>query len=441
MGERRTRVTMQPPVRLQIFVWAAVAAAHVVLLASIRLAPRPASSEIAVALLLAAMVSVAHTFPVQLAPRLRVSADTAPAFAAALLLPPPLAIAVSVLGIAAGEAVRRGAAIQLAYNVAVATLRAGAAAAAFAALSPGSLTTEPDPSRVSLAFVAAGVAMYVVNVVLVDAVVAIQRRLNPLRGWWSRHRGQLPHEGSLYLLGMLVAGIGARWPGGLVLLAVPSVVVYRSLRDGVTVRMQSRHALQDLADVIDQRDPHTAEHSRRVADLARAVALKLGMSADDSEMVYLAARVHDVGKISVRSTIFTKTGPLTEAEWREMRTHPRVGANLLSRFPEFVAGREVVLYHHERWDGRGYPHGLHGEQIPIGARVITAADAFDAMTSHRSFRRALAPEIVRDELARGRGTQFDPQVIDALFAVLNAHPEFAPRTGIVRGGREVQQSL
>lgn len=438
MTSPQTRVALQPPLRLQIYVWTVVAVAHAVLLVAIRLGVSPSPREMAIASLLAVMVGVAHTFPVQLAPRLRVSADTAPAFAATLLLPPPLAIGVSVVGIGVGEAVRRGHIIQMAYNVAVAALRSGAASAMFAFLSPAPLAANPDPSRASLAFVGAAVTMYLVNVVLIDAVVAIQRKLNPLRGWWARRKGQFPHEASLYLLGTLVAAIGARWPAGLILIAVPSVVVYRSLRDGVAVRMQSRTALHDLADMIDRRDPHTVGRSKRVADLARAVALKLGMSADDAEMVYLAARVLDVGKLSLRTTIFAKPGPLTEAEWREVRTHPQVGAALLSRFPEYVAERDLVLYHHERWDGRGYPHGLRGEQIPLGARVIAVADAFDAMLSDRSFRRALAPEVVREELRRGRGTQFDPKVIDALFAVLNSQPEFSQRVVPARGVHQHQ---
>lgn len=418
---------MQPPVRLQVYVWAAVAAAHVALAVAVRFGARPQPGEWLTAALLTAMVGVAHIFPVQLGPRQRISADTAPAFAAALLLPPPLAIGVSVLGVGGGELVRRGHVIQMAYNIAVAALRAGAGALVFALLSPVSLADSPEPWRASAAFLVAALAMYTTNVALIDAVVAVQRKINPLRGWWARRKGQLPHEVSLYLLGTLVAAIGARWVGGLLLVVVPSVIVYRSLRDGMAVRMQARNALQELADMVDSRDTHTVGHSRRVADLARAVALKLDMNADDAETVYLAARVLDVGKLGLRSTIFTKTGPLTEAEWREVRTHPQAGANILARFPEYAAARDLVLYHHERWDGRGYPHGLHGEQIPAGARVIAAADAFVAMTSDRAFRRALPLEVVREELRRGRGTQFDPRVIEALFAVLNGHPQYAER--------------
>jgi HD-GYP domain-containing protein (c-di-GMP phosphodiesterase class II) len=427
MSDKRTRVAMQPPVRLQVYVWATVAAAHLALAAAFVHNPVPAPRELIVAVLLAVMVGVAHSFPVQLAPRLRLSADTAPAFAATLLLPPPLAIAVSVAGIGGGEAVRRGHMIQVAYNIAVAALRASAATTAFTLLSPLPLMDNPEAWRASLAFLAAGLAMYAANVILIDAVVAVQRKINPLRGWWARRRGQLPHEVSLYLLGTLVAVIGARWAGGLVLITVPSVIVYRSLRDGMAARMQSRNALQEMADMVDSRDPYTAGHSRRVADLARAVALKMGLNADDSEMVYLAARVLDVGKLGISSTMFSKSGLLTDTEWQDIRSHPRAGATLLARFPEYAAGRELVLYHHERWDGRGYPHGLCGEQIPVGARIISVADAFVAMVSDRAFRRALAPEIVRDEFRRGSGVQFDPRVIDALFAVLNSHPEFAER--------------
>lgn len=434
------RVTMRPPLRLQIVVWAALAAAHAAMAVALLHAHAPSLAQWAMAGLLAGMVGIAHLYPVQFAPRLRVSADTAPAFVAVLLLPPPLAIATSALGIGAGEALRRRAPVQFAFNVAVAALRSATGVAVFLRLSPDGLSLRSPALTATVAAAAAAGAMYAINAALVDIVIAVQQRISPLRGWWARHHGQLPLEVSLYILGLLVGAVGARWPAALVLLSVPSVVVYRALRAAVGERMQMRRSLERLADTIDERSPYTEGHSRRVADLARAVALELRMAPEAAESVYLAARVHNAGAIGVRRTTLVKAQPLTDGEWSELRTHPAAGARLLVVFPDYAEAGDVVLAHHERWDGRGYPRALRGEQIPIGARIIAVADAFVAMMSHRPYRRALTPELVRAELRGGRGAQFDPAAVDALFAVLSHHPEFVPRPGPVPSPREGRQS-
>ncbi len=423
MSVSPARGAMQPPLRLRLFVRAVAVAAAATALASSRAAAEPERVQILVAIVVTGMVGAAHTFPVQLAPHARVSADTAPAFAAVLLLPPPLAIAVSVAGIAAGEALRRTAVIQMTYNVSVAALRTAAAVAVFALLAPASLTRGDGGWRMAVGSSLAAAAMYLVNAGLIDAVIAVQRKLNPLQGWWTRRRGQFTQEASLYLLGVLVAAVGARWPAALLLLAVPSTVVYRSLRDGAAVRIQTRQAVEEMADVVDRRDPYMVGHSRHVADLAQALALRLGLPANEAERVAAAARVHNIGNAGIRISLLAKSGGLTVEEWSEIRTHPEVSAGLLARFPDYAPMRDLVLSHHERWDGRGYPRGLGGERIPLGARVIAVADAITAMASPRPYRPALAPMLVRSELIAGRGTQFDPRVVDAALDLIQARPD------------------
>ena len=170
---------------------------------------------------------------------------------------------------------------------------------------------------------------------------------------------------------------------------------------------------------------YTFEHSRRVAELARATARRLNMGADDVEQITMAARVHDVGKIGIKSSVLMKPAALTDGEWQEMRSHPEVGARLIAQFPQFTRGRDIVLHHHERYDGKGYPRGLAREQIPYGARVLAVADAWDAMTSHRAYRRALDIDRARAEMVRGTGTQFDPSVLSTFLAVLDDRPDLA----------------
>lgn len=385
---------------------------------------RPTPTQAALTGVLTLMIGVAHLYPLQLAPRTKVSVDTAPAFAAAVLLPTPLAMLASLSGIGTGEIIRHTAPVQVAYNTAVAGLRAGAAAAVFGRLAAGPLTATLSGERAVAALTAAAVTMFTVNATLIDLIIGIQQRRNPLRGWWQRRRRHLAHEVTLYLLGALAAVSGARWPAAVLLLTAPSVVVYRSLRDGVAVRVQTRAGLLTIADAVDARD-RTPGHSERVAELARRLALHLHLPAHEVELIALAARMHDIGNLGLRSTIFTKPGPLSPVEWREVRTHPEAGARLLRGLPELAAAAPLVLSHHERWDGRGYPQGLQGEAIPLGARIIAVAEAFDAMTSERPYRRALPPAIVRAELEEGRGTQFDPRVVDALIDLLTREPQLA----------------
>jgi HD-GYP domain-containing protein (c-di-GMP phosphodiesterase class II) len=267
--------------------------------------------------------------------------------------------------------------------------------------------------------------MWFTNTVLVDAVIAIQQRRPLFERWWAHNHLHVWQQASLYLVGLLMVAVAAERAWALVLLLLPSFVIYRSLRDGAALRIQTRLALEELADIVDLRDRYTHDHCRRVGDLSGLLARRLACPPEEVERIYLAARVHDVGKIGIRSSVLLKPGDLTEVEWQEMRSHPEVGARIVAKFPEFAAGRELVLSHHERWDGSGYPRGLQGAQIPLGARIIAVVDAWDAMTSNRAYRQAMSVERAVDELNNGRGTQFEPRVVDAFTALLSDQPELA----------------
>jgi diguanylate cyclase (GGDEF)-like protein/putative nucleotidyltransferase with HDIG domain len=173
-----------------------------------------------------------------------------------------------------------------------------------------------------------------------------------------------------------------------------------------------------LAEALDLRDTGTARHSQTVGRYAELMAAKLGFPPDRVERVRLAGMLHDVGKIAVPDSILQKPGPLTEAEWAEMRKHSEIGAQMLGA-SALNDIREWVVAHHERPDGRGYPHGLSGEDIPLEARILAVADAYEAMTADRPYRVALAPEDAREELLRGAGSQFDAAVVEAFLAVLD----------------------
>jgi diguanylate cyclase (GGDEF)-like protein/putative nucleotidyltransferase with HDIG domain len=169
-----------------------------------------------------------------------------------------------------------------------------------------------------------------------------------------------------------------------------------------------------LCDVLEAKDSYTADHSGNVADLAERVAARIGLGADDVRAVRYAGLLHDIGKVGVRSEILAKRGKLTPAEVEEIKQHANVGARLLEQIPFFEDVHPLVRSSHERWDGAGYPDGLRGERIPLGARIIGACDAFHAMTSDRPYREASSRDDALAELRRHAGAQFDPRVVDVL---------------------------
>ena len=168
--------------------------------------------------------------------------------------------------------------------------------------------------------------------------------------------------------------------------------------------------LHALTRSIDAKDAYTRGHSQRVAELSRELARKIGLPEDTCERVYLSGLLHDVGKIGVPESVLTKPGRLTDAEFDAIKKHPTIGAQILGNIKQLQDIIPGVLYHHERWDGRGYPYNIAGENIPLLGRIICVADSFDAMSSTRTYRPALPLETVLGEIQRCAGNQFDPQL-------------------------------
>jgi putative two-component system response regulator len=173
-----------------------------------------------------------------------------------------------------------------------------------------------------------------------------------------------------------------------------------------------------LASAIDAKDPVTEHHCDRVAEKATILAQALGLSDSDIEAVTYGAVLHDVGKIGIAEAVLSKPGDLTDGERAEMQRHPGIGDGILRPLRLGSIVGPIVRGHHERWDGNGYPDGLKGEAIPKGARIVAVVDAHDAMTHDRPYRPALSTDEARDELLRSRGTQFDPEIVDAFLRQL-----------------------
>jgi len=211
-----------------------------------------------------------------------------------------------------------------------------------------------------------------------------------------------------------VAEIATFW-----LVALVSAALFRREREAhEATRLAHEETLAALAGSLELRERYTAGHSRRVRDYALLVADEMGLR-DPAFLASLAqgALLHDVGKIGIPDRILLKPGPLGEEERNAMRRHPELGASLIGDIASLRAARELILAHHERYDGAGYPNGLAGAAIPLAARVFTVADAFDALTTDRPYHDALSWEDAASKVADGRGSQFDPDAADAFLRI------------------------
>jgi HD-GYP domain-containing protein (c-di-GMP phosphodiesterase class II) len=248
-------------------------------------------------------------------------------------------------------------------------------------------------------------------------------------------RLQVPLLGWIYLvdaalapLGLVIAAAAVQRPGLLLIALSPTVMLIafareRKQRLGQTVALSSayRGTALLLGDVVEADDEYTGAHSRDVVELSLGVARALRLESAQMRNVEFAALLHDVGKIRVPKEIIHKPGRLTAEEWEVIRGHTIEGEKMLSQVGGILASIGCfVRSSHERWDGAGYPDGLAGEQIPIESRIVCACDAFSAMTTDRSYRRALAVQDAIEELRRCSGSQFDPQVVDVLIRLVPA---------------------
>ena len=187
--------------------------------------------------------------------------------------------------------------------------------------------------------------------------------------------------------------------------------LYQQLQRGIY------QSLLGLANALEAKDVYTRGHSERVGTSSRRLALALGLSEPEAEIVARAGLLHDIGKIGVPETVLRKAGPLTSEEWALMRRHPLIGAQIVAPFEFFTAGATVIRHHHERVDGSGYPDGLAGDAIPVGARIVAVADVYDALTSDRPYRQAMSSADARAFLRTQAGLGLDVEMVDAFIGL------------------------
>ena len=193
------------------------------------------------------------------------------------------------------------------------------------------------------------------------------------------------------------------------------------------LKRMTNQVMKTLAGTIDAKDKYTNGHSVRVAQYSAMIAAEMNMSRDEQDNIYYIGLLHDIGKIGVPDDIINKTTKLTDEEYAIIKTHPVIGSEILEKMSELPDIMVGARWHHERYDGKGYPDGLAGENIPLVARIIGVADAYDAMSSTRSYRGVLPQEVIRQEIEKGSGTQFDPAIATIMIQLIDGDTEYILR--------------
>jgi putative nucleotidyltransferase with HDIG domain len=341
-----------------------------------------------------------------------------------LLFPLAWAASIAAMGLALGAIFRGQPQPQkMLFNMANLTLSVAA----------GSLVWQSGGSEMGLTSVAAipwiaaaVLAYFVLNTGLTAAMVASVLDLPTVLVWRRGHRNLLLASLALPATGVPVAGLWLAYPWMLICLGIALLAVHRAMADRVKLETQTLESLFELADILDARDKYTHGHSERVGRYAEQVAIQLGLSSDRAYLTFLAGRLHDIGKCAINNEVLLKRGSLDDAERTHMRRHPEVGSAMLAHFSLFSEVAEFVRSHHERWDGKGYPDRLSGEDIPLESRIIAVVDSYDAMTTTRPYRVALGHAEAVRRLAAGAGRQWDPRVVGTFLQWAEARESRAP---------------
>ena len=356
----------------------------------------------------------ADLFPIKLRD-LEFTVGGAVLVAAAIIFPEPVPVLIAVIPSVAADLWRRKSWDRTAVNAASDATTVFVAHFVYQSLDNRAIALDTWSDVLSVAAVVA--AYYFFSTGPPALMVALMKRqpvLHVLRG--NVYSVYMDLVG-LLLFGVLTAYIWTYAYRLTVILVSLGVIIYKVFELAGRLNVETVQALQTIVDVVDERDRYTYNHSLLVAEYSRLVAERLVSEPQKVETIVRAAYLHDIGKIGISDGELNKPGPLSEDEYEKMKKHPVIGARILASYSQFREGAGIVLAHQERYDGTGYPNGLRGDEIPIGARIISVVDAYVAMTTNRPYRRALSTAQAVDELRQGIGTHFDP-VVCAVFLKL-----------------------
>jgi len=362
------------------------------------------------------IIILADSFPVPLPRGGSVTVSFA-AIAASILIFQPFIVIVMAIARDIFLLIKRENTIKHVFNIAQFAVSTGSAAIVFNYFYA---PVEADFNYYQVtAFIASMVVLFILNHTFVTLILAFTQDEKPYTIWLTNIKWCTLQFLSMAPLGALIAVIYINigfW--GLVLFLLPMIIARHSFQSYIDMRQTFLDTIKSLSLAIDAKDPYTKGHSSRVSDYAVMLAREMKWPEDRIEFLKYVALIHDVGKVAVPESILKKDRLLTTEEYDIMKKHSEAGAEVIKDVSFFAAGSGIIKHHHESWDGNGYPERLKGEEIPEGARILSVADAYDAMTSDRPYRKALKPMEAFKEIQDCSGTQFDPKVVKAFSRII-----------------------
>jgi putative nucleotidyltransferase with HDIG domain len=281
-------------------------------------------------------------------------------------------------------------------------------------------TAGADIGQLILPLTACGITYFAMDTFGVSFILGFLENKSAWRVWQRTYLWTtVTHIVGFVPLGAIIAVIYKYISiSGVALFLIPLLLARYSFKLYAEMHTAHLDTIRALTSTIDSTDPFTAGHSERVTQYAIAIARELGLSENRVMTIEYAGLLHDMGKVAVRNEILLKHGKLSDSEWEAMKSHPTTGAKIVADVKFLERAKEIVLHHHERFDGKGYPEGVGGADLSLEARIVKVADSFDAMMSNRPYRKSLGLTVAVGELAKGKGSEFDPVVVDAFLALI-----------------------
>lgn len=376
--------------------------------------PHAAAHDAVLMSLLAGLVALTYLAPVKLAPKRQITVSVAFQTVAFLTLPLSGAMLCCMVGAAAGNAYHRRPWFNVLFNAMQNALAVAAAGAVYMLVAPASVADSERGPLSPLALLPAGAVLYLVTALAVDTAAAIQRRCSPFAGWRAvRGPTVVPHI-ALVLLGAAAAPAVAYAPWLLLLLAVPVVVIRSMLAIGQQFDAETVRLAEAAADAVHVQYPHRRQHTQRMVEMALRLARAWDLSEEQCQRIALAARLHDVAATNYSRLPDLDDALLDENQLDFLYGHAEDGATLIGAALNLPAVAEVLRFHHERYDGRGFPRGIRGEDIPYESCVLALAEAWVGLTSPRGHRPALTDTQALAVVRAGAGLQWHPRLTDTL---------------------------
>jgi putative nucleotidyltransferase with HDIG domain len=370
-------------------------------------------------LLFVALIIIADTAQISL-PRggASIYASSPVDLASILLFGAPAAALIEAVATLLSEVfIQRRAAVRIAFNVPLLILTVGLAGVVYQSFGPRWASLESPRFLVPLLF--CGLVYYLVNTVSISTVIGLSDGKNPFRVWKQNYMWNFFHIFAFLPVAAIIALVylkGGMWT--IALFVVPLFLARYTFQLYIEMKEAHINTVSALTSALDANDPYTHGHSYRVSCYALGIGRAMGLSSKDLEILEYSALLHDIGKIAIKKEILHKAGRLTEEEFKSLKAHPSTGADIVENLKFLKEAAVLVRYHHEQPDGKGYPEGLKGDGIPVGSRILLCADAYDAMTSDRPYRKGLSIDKVIEQYEKHKGSQFDVDVANLVIKMI-----------------------